>query len=676
MNSASIDQSLESHHVITAGANGQVKDYSFDVRRSIRMHKTLFIATATLVFVAVFGFGISRRPYYETQALIYVQPMKTKLITDTSEGAYDSSRYETYIQQQLQTIVRPDILEEALSKPSTRAWRFRGEPLQAAVLRLQHSLKVDRVTESYELSIGLSGSDPVAIADVVNAVSNAYIHGERSDELAQSDQQLQILEDELQRVSVNLANDHREQAELSVRLGVADTSGDTANPYDVQLTELRSELAKAAAAHDVAAAQAASVSSGQPGSSESLRAAADDVAATDPGLSSLKQTIGQRRSLLSSQMSGLTPKNPLYQQDVDELRRLDASLLEMESEVRVKAAKQLELRLQLEARRTADIEAKLSQQLDAQTAIATGATPQLQRAADLAADIARLQARYNLVDNAINSIELEKDTSGLVHILTPALPPLAPKTSARRLILAGAFPLALGLGIIATVLRSKLDPKIYTGKDISRTVKFYPMAVLPEPEETSRVVRDEFMLRLLAGIDQIHRTDGAKTFVFTAASDGLAVSELVGSLSRKMERLGYRVATLKASDLVEAPVLSSGLFEIPENDTAETIVQLPKENFVAHRVESIKKDVNFLFIEALPLLVSSEAEFAARLSDVVVLIAESGHATRNELRDSLSLVKRLKVPGVAVVLSHVRVRQADDEFISTVKSVQSRFVKA
>ncbi len=672
MNSASAQQSPESPQQLSLGAESPAKDRNLDIRRSLRMHRTLAAVVGIAVFLGVFSFGISRTPYYETQALIYVQPMKTKVITDTTEGAYDPSRYETYLQQQLQTAVRADILAEALSKPATRAWRFRGEPEQAAVARLQHSLKVERVEQSYELSINLSGSDPVAIADVVNAVSNAYIRGERADELAQSDQQLQILQDELQRVSTDLNNDRKEQAGLSVSLGVADTSGDTGNPYDVQLVELRSELAKATAAHDVALAQYESVESNHSDASQNLRAAADEIMATDPAISSLKQTIGQRRSVLTSQMAGLTPKNPLYQQDQQELERLDLSLSAMESDVRVKAAHQLQQKLQLEERRTADIASRLSQQLAAKTSIATGATPELQHAADLAADITRLQARFNEVDNAINSIELEKDTTGLIHIIVPAVPPVAPKTSARRLILGAALPVALFLAVAAAILAAKFDPKIYIGKDIANLLGFYPMAVLPDNAEVDRVAKDEFILRLLAGIDQIHRMDGAKTFVFTAASSNASVTDLVASLSRKMQRLGYRIATIQASELIENHELSSGLFATDHMDAAE----VTHENFVVQKIEAIKRDADFVFIDALPLLSSSETEFAVRLSDVVILVAESGETTRAEFRSSFALATRLHVPGAAAVVSQLSLRHADDEFITAVRSLEQRRSRA
>jgi len=669
MNTASTQPSLGPHQPSDSGVANQPKNYDLDVIRSIRMHRTLAVAVAALVFVFVFAFGLSRRPYYETQALIYVQPMKTKLITDAGEGTYDSPRYETYIQQQLQTIIRSDILAEALAKPSTRAWRFPGEPEQAAIARLQHSLKVDRVQGSYELSIDLSGSDPVAIANVVNAVSNAYIRGERSDELAQSDQQLNILQDELQRVTTDLVNARKEQADLSVTLGVADTSGESADPYDVQLADMRSELAKATDAHDVAAAQLASITNAP----ERLRAAADEIAATDPGLSSLKQSIGARRTALVTEMTGLTTKNPLYQKDEDELTRLDSSLTEMESEVRVKAARQLEQKLQLEAQRTADIENRLAKQLQVNTAVATNATPQLQHAADLAAAITRLLARYTEVDNAINAIDLEKNTAGLVHILVEAVPPLEPKTSTRRIIIAAAFPLALLLGAIAAVVARKIDSKIYAGKDIARTLGFYPMAVLPSLAEVDADVRDEFILRLVAGFDQVHRTDGATTFVLSAVSIGEDITDIVASVARKMERIGYRVIHLKASELIEksSQLKDQEVAQLPVPSPG-TVGEAQHENFVVRNIEKIKQSTDLLFIEALPLLSSAESEFTARLSDVVVLVAESGRTTGPELTSSVALVKRLRIPGLATVLSEVGLRNADSEFIAIVHSVQRR----
>jgi len=82
--------------------------------------------------------------------------------------------------------------------------------------------------------------------------------------------------------------------------------------------------------------------------------------------------------------------------------------------------------------------------------------------------------------------------------------------------------------------------------------------------------------------------------------------------------------------------------------------------------------VDLLFIEGLPLLSSAETEFAARLSDITILVAESEKTTRGELTNALELLKRLGVPGVAAVLSKVKTVHADDEFLAVIHDVETR----
>ncbi|SFS07151.1 Uncharacterized protein involved in exopolysaccharide biosynthesis [Granulicella pectinivorans] len=651
--------------------------FSLDLKRSFKMHKTLAISVAVGISVVLLAYGLSRRPYYETHALIYVQPVKAKLTTDNTGATYDPARYDTYINQQLQTITRTDILAEALSKPATVKWRFPQETDDAAIDRLRTNLKVERDQGSYQLSITLAGSDPEAIADVVNAVSEAYIHGERSDELAQSDQQLQILKTERDRLRNNLSSDRQEQAALSAALGVADTTNpEVTNPFDVTLTDLRAQLAAATAQHAIAAAQFASVSQTGSDSSAGLRAAAEDASANDPGLAALKQTISQRRSVLVSQMAGLTPKNPLYKQDQDELTRLDQWLDAAATEVRTKAARQLQEKLRLDANRTATLQSRLEGELAQKTAVASGATPKLQRAADLVMDITRLQTHFTEIDSAINAIELEKNTSGLVHILLPAAPPSKPKASKKIFIIGGAVPLGILFGLMAAVLSMKMDPRVYIAEDVSRALDFKPMAVLPHHRDVKSSVMDEFMLRLVAGVDQAHRTGGARTFVFTAASSGSSISKMVAALARKIERFGYTTLIVDAAEVMKHVALPKDEMAYLMGDgqvsKSSRIAPARRENFNIGNFSRMRSNVDLLFIEGLPLLSSAETEFAARLSDITILVAESEKTTRGELTNALELLKRLGVPGVAAVLSKVKTVHADDEFLSVIHDVETR----
>jgi uncharacterized protein involved in exopolysaccharide biosynthesis len=669
----------------------QLKKLRDEIVRGFKMHKKLAFIVGGTIFLFLFNAGLQRKPYYQTSSLIYVQPAKAKLITDPTGGTYDPTRYDTYIQQQLQTIIRTDILSDALKSVPPGMWAGPGESEQSAVARLQHELKVEREMGSYQLSISLSGGNPYGIATVVNAVTNSYIRKERLDELAQTQQQLEVLLREQKRLETELATSRGTQAGLSTSLGVADTAGDNGNPYDIQLGELRTQLAAARGAHAIAEAQISSIANHGPESASALKAASDELIASDPGLSSLKQSIATRRSKLVGEMAGLTTKNPLYKQDEDELQRLDQSLENMTNQLREKAARQLQEKYKLESSRTADIVSRLQAQLGQQTAIATGATPKLQKAADLAAQVTRLQAQLTEVDNAIGAIQLENQTSGLVHLLLPAEVPLKPKPSMKLVIMAAAFPFALLFGLSAAWLRYKMDPKVYIGEDVEKILGFPPMAVLPVSDEVNSKVLDEFMLRFVGGLDQAHSLSGARTYVFTSASPNMSIADLVAGLAARMDKLGYRTMVLKAasalkklsvSPSVEDDVESSwGEHRLAEPRSSETrlakssesrLSRPRRESYVTENIERLKQNVDLLFIEALPLRSSTEAEFAARLADVTVLIAESAQTTRDDLTGTMAVMQRLNVMGVATVLNDVQLQYADSDFLSVVHSVENR----
>jgi uncharacterized protein involved in exopolysaccharide biosynthesis/Mrp family chromosome partitioning ATPase len=669
----------------------QLKKFKRELVRSFRMYRIFGLVVGATVFALLLAFGLQRKPYYETSSLIYVQPAKAKLITDATGGTYDPTRYDTYIQQQLQTIVRSDIVSDALKLVAPGMWTLPGESEQSAVARLQHDLKVERVMGSYQLSITLAGGNPYGIANVVNAVTNSYIRKERVDELAQAQQQLEVLQNEQKRLQAEMSGSRQSQAGLSSSLGVADTAGDNGNPYDIQLGELRTQLAAARGAHAIAEAQMASIANHGADSDAALKSASDELIATDPGLSTLKQSIAARRSKIVGEMAGLTQKNPLYKQDEDELQRLDQSLDNMTNQLRDKASLQLREKLKLESSRTADIVARLQSQLSQQTSIATGATPKLQQAADIAVQITRLQAQLTEVDNAISAIQLENQSTGLVHLLLPAEVPLKPKPSKKLIILGAALPMAVICGLMAAWIRHKLDPRVYIGEDVESTLGFPPMAVLPDSQEVEPKVLDEFMLRLVAGLDQAHTSSGARTYAFTSASANIEIGDLLIKLAAKMDKLGYRTMILKASSALQRLSLSPNADEDVEaewdnrrlseprlSDTrlvmaGESHMMRPRrESFVAENLEKLKENVDLLFIEALPLRTSTEAEFAARLADITVVIVESAQTTRDDLTGTMEVMQRLNVAGVATVLNDIHLQHADDAFIATVLSVEQR----
>lgn len=651
------------------------------IGRGLSLHRRLALVTAAIAFIILIAFALSLKPRFEAKSLIYVQPILGNSLADPTSGYYDSSRYDSFVQQQLETIVRPDVLQEAVKELPKGIWQHPGESDQSAVSRLQASLKVARVESSYEISISLKGDNPAAVAQIVNAVAAAYLSKDRIDELTPSSRELQLLAEEQRRIESDLTADRTEQAALSSTMGVADTALPTNDPYDDQLEELRKAVGSARAAHDVALAQLASVTGDGNQHSDALDAAADDLVANDPGLASLKRVTTERRGLLISQMAGLTHTNPLYQQDSQELAQLDRSVSELSLRLRAKAAQQTQAKLKLEVARTGDIQSRLENQLAHQTAIATAATPLLQKAADLSADITRLEARLTVTNNAVHNLELQQQWPGSAHLSMAATRPQSANSTLKLLVLVMALPLALASGTAAAVVADRLDGRVYIANDVKRVLHFQPIAVLPSQDEVSPAAADEFLLRLSAGLDAAHRRGGTNIYAFTGASRSIGVSELVSSLAAKMNEIGYRVAVIHSSALLrqlraaerldrQANVSLIGSFIVSsESGFAKTENRKSAADILLGR---IRQSADLVFITTSPLLTSAEAEFVVRLADITVIVAESAHTEGSELAETFALVQRLKTSGVAAVLTDVRLRYADSSLLQAVRAAETR----
>jgi hypothetical protein len=96
----------------------------------------------------------------------------------------------------------------------------------------------------------------------------------------------------------------------------------------------------------------------------------------------------------------------------------------MMKDLRAKAAARIQLQLSADLHRTGGVESELNGQLRQLVGAATSATPKMQRASDLAADITRLQARYASVDEQIHNLLLEDKAPAAAYQATAALPPL------------------------------------------------------------------------------------------------------------------------------------------------------------------------------------------------------------------------------------------------------------
>jgi uncharacterized protein involved in exopolysaccharide biosynthesis len=477
------------------GPSGQAL-FRLDLMRSLRMHPGLALGFALvgLILAALYLYMVSYLSIYTAQGLVYIQPTPSAA-TEAAPNNFDPATYDSYIQQQILSMTRPDVLAGAVHKLAPGVWQKSGESDQSAADRLRGAVEVARVGSSYQVAITAHANNPDTAAALANAVAASYIENAAHEQKARDAGRLAMLEEEQERIRKELDYDRARQAELNAQLGVA-AIGPNASPNDdSDIARIQAELLKARADHDEAAARLASINSGSDLSSAALNAEVDRLISTDPGLSSLKQALLTLRTALVSHMSGTTPGDPQYMQDQQDLQKIDAMLQSETQNLRAKAAARIQEQLRTELDRTASQEARLNGELAQRSRAAAGAAPRLQRSSDLANDITRLQNLYNTVEEQLQNQAVQDNAPGSAHLAEAAVPPAYPAIAGvvrNALLLLFAFSL---LGFAAAVVAHEMDTHGSVASDVEPLVGDGPMAHLPHVDEVSDQGSEEVLLR-------------------------------------------------------------------------------------------------------------------------------------------------------------------------------------
>jgi uncharacterized protein involved in exopolysaccharide biosynthesis len=627
------------------------------------------IALGCLALAA--AYVVKAWPVYLAQSQIYVEPVQTKVMASGADSSMtnNSAAYDSFVQQQVQSAANPDVLINALHKLKPGSWQRSGESEQAAAARLGGTLEVARQGTSYEVAIVAKSKNPQLAAQIANAVAASIVERASGEGNAGNVQRIAVLREERDRIQNQLTSDYAEQDALNKQLGMAAVGTEAPDLIDSDIGRTREELIKAQTEHDEAAARFSAMGAGKGDSSSAIDAEADDMVAADAGLTSMKTSLNARRATLITQMSNLTPSNPEFKQDAAELAKINGSLDSMMKDLRAKAAARIQQKLRTELERTAGVEARLNGQLRQLAGTAASATPKLQRASDLATDIARLRTRYTAVDEQLHNLMLEDSAPGAVHLSVAAVPPLRPAVSG---ILKKALPLAFGgllLGLLAASIANYLDPRIYIGADIEQVLGFAPMAVLPDFDEVSEVVAAEHLLRLSSAIEHARKQGELNSCIFTGTAAGVGVTTLATRVRGVLESMGRPTVLLDSSGTpppASHAATHGGISDQPAAQRGSRSTALLRQ--VA--VETETREESLVLTDTAPLLISAETEYLARFVDCAIVVVESGATTRAQLLAALTTLQRLDVAAVGFVLNRVKLALADPAFRLSVQGIE------
>ncbi len=632
--------------------------FRLDLMRSLKMHPVLALSITSISLVLLLLYGLTMKPMYEAEALLHVQPDSITLLDENPKPSYDSGKYDSFLQEQIQSMQRSDTITAALGRLPKHVWEEYGSSEEEATQQIIAKVKIARVSTSYQVSLMLKGSDRRNTTDLINAITYAYLDVIHKQNRIENNERAELLAEERQRIANELRRDQDEQSALSASLGLANPDGD-GDPYEGELTALREQLVQAQSAHEAAAARMASLKGQTEGHNSALAAEADEAVLSDAGLSALKSSIGERRAALRGQMSGMTPDNPLRQRDQEELMELDHSLEEMTLKLHVKSERDLQEKLRADLQRTGDLEARIHSQLAQRTAAATNATPKLQRAVELNGDVKRLLLRQSEIENATRILQLEGNSPGAVRLTLAAQVPTSPEGNRKRLFLMASFPLALMFGAAAAAISHKCDPRMYTKVDVSDTLGFLPLATLPAQDEVSEAAIAEEVFRLTGAVTTAYRAKGVRVFLFTTVSAPTDIEPLSRILTEKLRKTGINASSMSSADLflpIHADQRADPDCLRPEENNSLPPAQIGTQGYAERNLTLLKLRPGLVLVNASKPFECAETEYIARCADATILVVESAVTTKAELLQAAESAHRLDVPTIGVVLLEVRKR--------------------
>jgi capsular polysaccharide biosynthesis protein len=632
------------------------------------------------------------KPVYSSQSVVYISPKFPKVLNTDSEVELP---YDSYFEDQIQTVTRYDIISDAISQLPKWVRGRSGQPQPGEIAKLQHSLDVKRIGTSYEMSIGLLGPSPDGLAETVNAITNSYVERAKNEEFFGLGDRLNTLRQERGHLQEQIDADLAEQAELMEQLGVAtvSTGPGATNPYDTSSDTVRSQLGVARMQREAAEAQLdASIKNEGSGQSTTLDTAAEEVITTDPGLSQIWSTLNNRRALLMEEMSTLRTDHPIYQKDKGELTSIEKLI----DDLKQKATAQLQSKLRREVERTRLVEIKLTQELDKNTHSATSAAPKFQRATELGPVIDSLQKTYETIDNRIRDLELESSSPGSVHVSTKALTPTSPEPNKLLLYSVALFLTGLGSAAAVVIGIDFFDNRIHTAEDIESVVGFHPIGVLLDTNEFSDEVAEEYFFRLAAGIDNAVCNGGARSFLFTSSAHEAGTSTVIKRLSEELRALNLKTRTIRAATSGGTDGSRRRAFSRPElllrewNDGDETQQaafisgvsfnrpplrmdgDAPPARSAEQALQQASVGYDVVLIDSDPMPRSANTEYLARAVDATVIVVKAGTTTKQELRRAARLLERLQVAGIAVVLNKIQLERADRDLRRELRGLKQR----
>ena len=653
----------------------------------------IFAVIAIVTFTVATALILMMPWKYEAVARVKIDPSPNAALGQMSGERPDQNIFDTEVNVMRSRNIAAAVVDK-LNLGSNAAFTKGVKPLPANATpaerdkregeladRLLGHLDTARDKMTYIVNVGYKASDPRLAADVANAFANEYIaysigkrSGTASRETSYLDQRLSELNRQAAQADAQLAQ-YRAQSGI-VNDGDATVTGQQITPLATQLATAESEAAAAQARLRVARAQIAS------GGIDAVSAVLNSNVIAD--------LRGQRAQLIQRQGEVLARYGPRHPESIkvnEQLTALDAQIKDeanrivggLQSEANAAEARAASLRGEM---------GRLRAQQSRDTR-ATGAAESYKRKADAAH-----AALNSLNEQAQQVSQVTRSSLSQAQVIESAVPPEAPTSPNRRLLLALAGLGALVLGGLGVVTREVLATGLYSIRDVEAlglpvlasvpriaTSKLRnaagercsaPALLLEKPmssyAETLRVLRHGLpkngkIVALVSSLPDEGKTSSALALARICALAGERVLLIDTDLRRAglresagIEPLVGLVEVLTQQLPVDQAILADkqpGLDLLPVADTAFRADDLFSGDGMRDLLTAMAARYDRIVVDTAPLLGVADSRTIAALADAVVMVIKWGDTPVNAVKAALAGLQQDAAPVAGTLFSMV-----------------------
>jgi len=618
---------------------------------------------------------IKGTPSYSAQALIHVAPRYMKNARDDQELDFQSNtQYRQFVQQQVQTIRRRDVMIDAVRRIDAAGvhWRTEGESFERAADRLAAVAQVGAVPDTYLVRIAMGGPEREGLAQVANAIADAYLERSRRESLYGSEQRQGNLRERLAGVESELAGLSARRAQIARELGVSTFVNTQLNPFDNLYVEAREALSVATRKRIEAEARLAAFR--ERGAPDPGLQAPADVVALDAGLNSLKANLYKRRAELVSGLSGLGDSHPAATAGRDEIADIDSEVTAQTRRLDATARAGVRAKLEAAVALTRRTEAELRDQMEIERRRSSEHASRYSEALALGVQIERLAREQDELLSRAAFFDTESNAPGFVYLALPASLPEFPVSGGRRKPLLAAMLAAIAAGIALPTVIDLLSRRVRGPLDARAALAFPPAGWLADDRVAGAAAFNSAQQRRIAA-RLLRECDRHGTRVFALAGVRADASRAAAiALAQELAALGSRTLVIHARTGDEAqyagarPGLAQALSG--EADVAECVMPASRElparirsgladgpipalRRLPELLATLPADYDLVLLDAPALLGSPDAELVLAAAGGALLLVDSRADTRSDVREAAALLERIAPASAGAVLLHV-----------------------